>query len=194
MTTCSPTPLHVRLLALPALFAGLAFTLSCGDHAQDPCADPAHLPYAAPTLIGALYDSCFSIDGASFRPGSVDLLLYLDTGNLPSDNAGNPWLTVSSVPIHGVAGPDRLGLKLNGPLPSEVDPGIRGQSGWKVRLASGLADQCSTCVTSCGLVPIVDVLADVGDLEFLHDEADSMALFLRYHRTASGGRGAGPAR
>ena len=167
---------------------GLAWCLSalwamggCDRAGTNPCNGSSNQPYSAPTLVGALYDSCFT-SGGGFRDGKVGLMLYLDTGNLPSDNGNIPWLTVSSQPIHGVAGRDRLGIRFTGSLPGDIDPGIRLESGWKLVLTEGQAVQCSSCVNQCGLVPIVQVEANVNDMQFIRDAHDTLGVYLHFRR------------
>ena len=163
---------------------GLAF-LSGGcdkEHPSDPCA--GGLPhYSAPTLIGALYDSYFS-GNTDWEGSSVDALLYLDTGSLPSRLSHFPKLILSSLPTTPAAGADRIEFGFRRTLPDSVDPGLVDQLGWKVRLSSVTLRRCETCYTNCGLAPILLLLGDLDSIQCIYDPTDTLQVYI--HRSAHG--------
>ncbi len=146
------------------------------DH--DPCRNVKYEPYSADTLIGDLYGICYD-DTMDCEECVVDVLLYLDTINLPSQNANANRIVLSSLPTDPGAHSDRLEFVFDGgSLPEEIDPTIIHQHGWKVQAAGAGIGYCKTCDTNCGLVPIIYLRGDVSILEFVHDPLDTLAIYI----------------
>jgi hypothetical protein len=160
--------------------------LGCGcsaDDSTDPRGD-ALVPYSAPTLIGGLYDACFP-RCAACDSAEVEALLYLDTGNLPTANGNVPKLVLSSLPIGpGSAGTDRLEYFFPDTLPASIDPGIRGQSGWKARISGATLEYCDVCWTNYGLAPILGLRGGLSSVTFLHDLGDTTMIYIDRHPRA----------
>jgi hypothetical protein len=135
-------------------------------------------PYSAPTLIGDLYTYCFKESGGC-EGMKVDLLLYLDTVNLPSANLGNRVLILSSLPTTPIAdGNDRLAFLFEVPLPESIDPGIFNETGWKAQIEDAVIEYCKTCYADCGLVPIIQLRGTLEDVVFLYDPADTIGIYI----------------
>ena len=168
------------LLRLPAiLFLALAICGCAGERCtDDDCRRNLCEPYSAPTLIGDLYTYCFKeSEGCEGR--TVDLLLYLDTVNLPSANANNQTLVLSSLPTTPIAdGNDRLGFFFEETLPGSIDPGILNETGWKARIEDALIEYCKTCYSDCGLVPVIQLRGTLERVDFLYDPGDTMAIYI----------------
>lgn len=136
-----------------------------------------------PTLIDDLRDFCQS--GPNVCEGySVDLLLYLDTVNLPSNNKGQPWLVLSSLPTTPIAdGNDRLGFEFVGTLVPGIDPGIIDQTGWKLHVPDARIKYCETCYTNQGLVPKIYLTGSLDDVEFMRDPTDTLEIYINISQT-----------
>jgi len=134
--------------------------------------------YNAATLVGDLYRYCYS--GVDRSGDSVAVLLYLDTINLPTNNGGNPGIMLSSLETTPVAGRDRLGFEYDGSLPAEIDPGIVREVGWKVKSPAAAIRYCESCITECGLAPIIYLEGRVEELRFLYDPGDTMSIYIRH--------------
>jgi len=184
---------RVRVVS-PILDVGIFLALSaflvlnsCDDEVENPfCPHGQVPPYSASTLIGGLYGFCFS-DSIDCECYSVDLLLYLDTANLPSNRGANnyPLLVLSSRPPIPVVGSDRLGFDFSGTgtLPLEIDPGALDQSGWKVEIADATIHYCRVCLNNCGLVPVISLHGSLDNVEFRYDPMDTLAIYIdREHR------------
>jgi hypothetical protein len=150
----------------------------------DPCAD-GFTPYSAPTLIGGLYATCFPRCSAC-ADAEIDAVLYLDTTDLPTDNADVWKLVLSSRPTGpGGAGLDRLEYSfLPDSLPVTIDPGLEDQAGWKVRVAGASLQYCEVCLTNCGLAPFLLLRGDRESVTFIHDPADTMQIYINRHPRA----------
>ena len=159
-------------------FLGVALAvLGCSRHE---CAGPDPIEL---TLIDELRDFCFcgSNDCEDY---SADLLLYLDTVNLPSQNNGHPWLILSSLPTAPIAdGNDRLGFEFVGTLGPEIDPGILDQVGWKIRIPCARIMYCDDCYTSDGLVPTIYLAGSLDGVEFLQDQSDTREIYINISPT-----------
>jgi hypothetical protein len=165
MTSCN------SLVRVCLLGVALAF-LGCSHHE---CVEPID---SEPTLIEGLRDFCFcgSNDCDDY---AVDILLHLDTVNLPSNNMGQPWLILSSLPTTPIAdGNDRLGLEFVGTLDPEIDPGILNQVGWKIRIRHARIKYCENCYSNDGLVPTIYLTGSLDGVEFLHDQSDEREIYL----------------
>lgn len=162
---------HSRLILVSLI--GVALTvLGCSDHS---CVEPNG---SEPTLIDELRDFCFcgSNDCEDY---SVDLLLHLDTINLPSNNKGHRWLILSSLATTPIAdGADRLGFEFEGTLGPEIDPGILGQVGWKIQMPYAQIRYCDACYTNAGLVPTIYLTGSLDGVEFLRDQADTLEIYI----------------
>ena len=84
-----------------------------------------------PTMIDELTELCFS-GSVDCEECSVNLLLYLDTMNLPGDSSMGERLILSSEPTTPISGADRLAVWVSPDLPPEIDPGLFFQLGWKI--------------------------------------------------------------
>jgi hypothetical protein len=167
----------------PLAVVAVGTLLGWGCSANDPC-EGASLPYSASTLIGGLYDACFPRCPAC-DSAAVNALLYLDTGSLPTVNGNVPKLVLSSRPIGpGGAGRDRLEYFFPDTLPASIDPGIRDQSGWKVRVSGVTLEYCDDCVTNCGLVPILRLRGELSSVTFVRDPGDTSLIYIDRHPRA----------
>ena len=155
--------------------------LGCDEAGTNPCRDSDRRPYSAPTAIGALYDSCFTESGVFRGGGEVDGVLYVETHYLPSIS-GIEKLVLTSIRPDPLVGEDRVDLFFTGSLESDVDPGIAGQTHWKVRIHRGRVAACSTCVDGCGLVPRILLQSEAGQLEFVRDQEDTIQVQLEFKR------------
>lgn len=146
----------LRFLAIALLT--LAIWGCAGERCTDDGCDHSLCePYSAPTLIGDLYTYCFK-ESEGCGGMKVDVLLYLDTVNLPSANLGNKVLILSSLPTTPIAdGSDRLAFYFEEALPQSIDPGILDETGWKARIDDAVIEYCKTCHADCGLVPIIEL-------------------------------------
>ncbi len=181
----APISVASLLLILPAFL----ILNSCHEDPVNPfCPHGQWPPYSAPTLIGDLNDFCFSgsVDCECYE---VDLLLYLDTGNLPSANmpsdpSAYPHLTLSSKPTTPYAGSDRIGFDFSGTgtLPEEIDPGLIRQSGWKVEIHDATIRYCQSCINDCGLVPVIGLHGSLDNVNFRYDPLDTLAIYIHRMR------------
>ena len=167
----------LRLAAI--LFLVLAISGCAGERCTDDgCRRNLCEPYSAPTLIGDLYTYCFT-ESEGCEGMTVDLLLYLDTVNLPSANANNEILVLSSLPTTPIAdGNDRLAFYFEEALPASIDPGILNETGWKIAIEDALIEYCKTCYSDCGLVPVIELRGTLGCVDFLYDLSDTVGIYI----------------
>jgi len=172
----------IRLTAISGLCLVIVSGIfGCGaDRSCDPGGKPCspNPPYSALTLIGDLYSYCFK-ECDDCRGRAVDLQLYLDTVNLPSNNVEIQKLVLSSLPTTPIAGRDRLEFFFEGTLPDSIDPGILDQIGWKVRVTGATIGYCSDCYNDCGWVPILHITGSLDDVGFLYDPADTAGIYIK---------------
>jgi len=133
------------------------------------------------TLLEDLHSQCFarSVDCEQLE---LDALLYLDTDNLPSSNSNKPFLILSSLVTTPIShGDDRLAFSFDESeqLPSEIDPGLDHQLGWKVRLTSARLRYCDTCYTNTGLAEVIDAYGSLANAEFVYDPADTLDNYVK---------------
>jgi hypothetical protein len=164
------------MLALPLLGG-------CSGNPERPC---RREPYSAPTLVGDLYDYCFS--GVDRTGDTLSLCLHLDTVNLPSNNLDIQMLVLSSRRTTPIAGSDRLQFYFSDTLPDAIDPGILDQIGWKVVIPIAVVQYSKTSFTNCGFVPTVYIEGRVEGSNFLYDPIDTVGISIRH----TGGTGQPP--
>jgi hypothetical protein len=101
--------------------------------------------------------------------------------NLPTHCQNSQALVLSSLPTTPVAdGNDRLTFNFTGQLPTDIDPGIPYQTGWKVLIPSASIKYCTTCYDCCGLVPIIYLRGDLVEVEFFFDPSDTLEIYIRH--------------
>ena len=150
------------LLAISGVFSG--------------CQEPTHRDR---TLLDDLHHMCFyeSVDCEQLE---IDARLYLDTVNLPSYSTSAQRLVLSSLPTTPIAERDRIEFFIEGPdsLPSEIDPGILNQLGWKVELVSARLEYCDHCYHKAGLAKVIMIRGPLDCAEFLWDPDDTLAVYV----------------
>ena len=138
------------------------------------CANQVGPELPDPTIIDELQELCFS-GSVDCEECSINLLLYLDTFNLPGDDIWGEWLVLSSEPTTPIAGADRLALLVSSELPHEIDPGLFYQLGWKARVHHGSIEY------HYGRAPppdYVSVAADLDSVDFVFDPEDTMQIYI----------------
>ncbi|MCK4415431.1 MAG: hypothetical protein KAY32_17990 [Candidatus Eisenbacteria sp.] len=132
-----------------------------------------------PTLLDALHRLCYyeSVDCEQIE---IDVLLHLDTVNLPSHSGPAQRLILSSLPTTPIAGTDRITFFIEGAdsLPPEIDPGILNELGWKVELVAVRLEYCDACYTNAGLLRILGIRGPLAHAEFIWDPDDTLALYI----------------
>jgi hypothetical protein len=163
-------PPSASLLLLLALAAGLSATLGCLDRET-----------SQRTLLDDLHTLCFS-GCVNCEELVVDVLLYLDTVNLPTNNVNIQKLILSSVSTTpGANGNDMLEYFFRGPerLPPAIDPGILGKRGWKAKVVSARLRYCRACYTNGGLARVISAAGPLANVEFIYDPWDTLDIYVR---------------
>lgn len=134
------------------------------------------------SAIGELTRFCFSdtVDCGDYR---ADVLLRLNTGNLPSHNPGSHCLVLTCQPRP--AG-EIIGYIFEGELDPQVDPGIEFQSGWKAQIQGARIAYCEDCYTNGGLAQIIHLHGDLQQVSFIQDASDSLETYVRAYRAKQG--------
>jgi hypothetical protein len=114
----------------------------------------------------------------------VDALLYLDTVNLPTNNANIQKLVLNSNARWWYAVSERIEFWFSGTLSTDIDPGAIGARGWKVRIAGAELKYCDWCYTQGGLADIVFLRGNLGSTQFIYDPDDKVCTYLRRRVTA----------
>ncbi|MFO7654125.1 MAG: hypothetical protein R6X25_09920 [Candidatus Krumholzibacteriia bacterium] len=129
-------------------------------------------------LVEQLHEFCFCGDNDCERY-SCDAFLYLDTGNLPGENPGQPTkLVLSGQPTAPLARGDRIEFHFEGELDPAIDPGLAGQRGWKVKITGIRIEYCDVCYTEFGLADVIYLRGDLADLEFVADPRDERDTYI----------------
>lgn len=146
---------------------------------QGGCSVTEESPPVTSTEIEELNELCFGTS-TDCEQLEADLVLYLDTGNLPSHNNGNGTLVLSSKPVHVVAdGNDRLAFVFSGELPAEIDPGIEFENGWKAVITDADIYYCTTCYTNAGLAEVIFLRGGLEQVNFIYDPDDKIEVSIR---------------
>lgn len=158
--------------------AALLIVLLFSVFLADGCSENESVPRMV-TEIEELNDLCFH-SSTDCEELQVDLVLYLDTVNLPSNNGDIRKLVLSSKPTYPIAdGNDRIEYFFDGSgLPEEIDPGILDEIGWKVGISSAEIVYCNSCFTNFRLAEVIWLSGSVDDIEFIYDPNDNIDIFI----------------
>jgi hypothetical protein len=164
--------IRIKAIALAICFVAV-LSLNSG------CSKTNESDFKVMTTLSELNDLCFGSSTNCERLQAV-LVLYLDTVNLPSGNIGIQKLVLSSRPTTPIAsGNDRIEFFFEGSkLPEEIDPGIRDETGWKVRISSAGLEYCDTCFNESGLVDVIVLRGSLDNVEFIYDPGDEIEVFI----------------
>jgi len=125
--------------------------------------------------VGDLYRTCYEGE-TDCRDYEYDLLLYLDTINLPNPRYSHPYLHVKGTPGAGGLW-DRLSFEYYeyDDIPEGVSLPAIGAAGWKAHIRGARIEYCTTCYTDAGLLRLIQLSGPRDQVEFIFDPADTVA-------------------
>lgn len=130
--------------------------------------DPAPAPES--TVLTELHEQCFD-QGVDCEEKKADVLLYLDTGNLPSHNGDSTYLVLCDhvVEKNQVCEGYRLGFNFTGQLSEEIDPGLEHRGRWLVQIDGAGLEYCDTCYTNDGLDEVISITGTADMIVVMED-------------------------